>query len=861
MSPRMRRANTTDSASEYSALAEQPSRLSYIQGSETDEEEAEDLTAKTVKSWSPEKVAKYFEGLGVDKGHCDVFKEQEFSGEVILGMEQSMMFLKELDLGPIGRRLKTWQKIKALQDAVAPPQPSQTRRISESSRTASRRASASSSGILSRSPYINEKSSTDQVDHLSPTQATQAQPGQQAKIEGTSPLASISGAARHSPRPSAASVRNLGHSRRHSSLDQSMTMTAATTLPQTNQASHSKQPSLDRNWNLGPLHTGQSTSATRPRSSTHGYSLSAEKPGYEKRNSSALSINTALENDRGYVSGSEADGPRNRRVLTKRTTTDHSRSSSYESKRMSTNFFRFGRGSRQSSPVRTASETHNNGLVKKPDVRNISAPLTQTSKADIDSKTSTSQEGESPSKTSDSQEPSSAGSPNSTRKGLRAISDAVTGREKAIQSSHGENASPVTNFITQSPGSSTPSAASRSTELEENGQSKNPQSANSLSSAGAKRKNKKHTSAYAHGLEKKPPQEQMVGSDYSGWMKKKSSNLVANWKPRLFVLRGRRLSYYYMETDREEKGLIDITGHRVLPADNERLTGIHATITKATTSPNTPQMQHASTFPSTANSSPAKSTAPISGPMDSTASSPAMPNGPLPGLNGTRDDGGFIFKLVPPRAGLSKAVNFTKPTVHYFAVPSVREGRLWMAALMKATIDRNEGIKVETTNQQKTISLARARARKERPPALQDVEDMEKDQASAGAKESSIGETTESSIQLEKVDEAADAEKQEEQQEQEQKKSSSSFGYQDPKDQMTEVTDLETPLSKSSFGSPREANHQKNKSSRSSNKRSGSASGTDGLGIQGLANGTEGEADQKKGGNIFTNTMHWAGLR
>jgi hypothetical protein len=36
--------------------------------------------------------------------------------------------------------------------------------------------------------------------------------------------------------------------------------------------------------------------------------------------------------------------------------------------------------------------------------------------------------------------------------------------------------------------------------------------------------------------------------------------VATTWKPRLFVLRGRRLSYYYSEDDTEERGLIDITG-------------------------------------------------------------------------------------------------------------------------------------------------------------------------------------------------------------------------------------------------------------------------------------------------------------
>ncbi|EOD50059.1 hypothetical protein GTA08_BOTSDO09684 [Neofusicoccum parvum] len=167
---------------------------------------------------------------------------------------------------------------------------------------------------------------------------------------------------------------------------------------------------------------------------------------------------------------------------------------------------------------------------------------------------------------------------------------------------------------------------------------------------------------------------------------------MTTWKTRLFVLKGRRLSYYYSEFDTAEKGLIDISGHRVLPANNERITGLHATITGAKSSPTSP---HNATLPTSAQTDAANE-------VD------------------VKDDtsGMFIFKLVPPRSGLSKAVNFTKPTVHYFAVDNLQQGRLWMAALMKATIDRDESKEVISTYQQKTISLAKARAMQQRPPAL-----------------------------------------------------------------------------------------------------------------------------------------------
>jgi hypothetical protein len=99
------------------------------------------------------------------------------------------------------------------------------------------------------------------------------------------------------------------------------------------------------------------------------------------------------------------------------------------------------------------------------------------------------------------------------------------------------------------------------------------------------------------------------------------------------------------------------------------------------------------------------------------------------------DDSIFIFKLVPPRAGLSRAVNFTKPTVHYFAVPNLKQGRLWMAALMKATIDRDDTKPITTTYQQKTISLSKAKQMRHRPPALMNLDEGAEEDAGSARKE------------------------------------------------------------------------------------------------------------------------------
>ncbi|KAF3761060.1 hypothetical protein M406DRAFT_358464 [Cryphonectria parasitica EP155] len=224
---------------------------------------------------------------------------------------------------------------------------------------------------------------------------------------------------------------------------------------------------------------------------------------------------------------------------------------------------------------------------------------------------------------------------------------------------------------------------------------KSPSTMATVTSKGSKKKSKKDTSAYTRGLLKVSPREAMVDADYSGWMKKKSNTLMTTWKPRLFVLKGRRLAYYYSEDDEQEKGLIDISFHRVLPADNERLTGLHATLTGAGSTPTIPANTTVATLADTQAS------------IDITSTPDSI----------------FIFKLVPPRAGLSRAVNFTKPTVHYFAVPNIKQGRLWMAALMKATIDRDDTQPIVTSYQQKTISLQKARQMRHRPPALMNLDE------------------------------------------------------------------------------------------------------------------------------------------
>ena len=753
---------TNESGSEYSPHIDQ--RLSYINGHETDEEERTLHTVREVLTWSPRQVAEYLEDIGVEPRHCEVFKEQEISGEILLAMDQSSIFMKEFDLGPVGPRLRTWYKIKALQEEVRGPEtiPKQpTNMISSPAssddlrlqRGGSVAGSNFSTNLFSQpspgSPYQRHGSPYLRHEGPSPQPSPSPQLLQSQRRDASStPVSFTFKYGLDSPtRPSAASVRDFNHSRRHSAVDFASTFSPATpnipneilTSNQINVTSlHKKTPSLDRDWAMGGPHPIMNG---RPRSATSGSLFPrAELNTFDPQaTNSSQSHNMSRDLDRGYVSGGEMDGKKARNVLRKRDTVsvNHSRQSSYhaDTKRLSfaRRHSRFGSVdsikdtvAALASPATKLYQNNsfmghfrnssaNEAVTKTPSTTDITSPT--VTKLEYDNKKpSTKPNMKIVTSSADaSNGAASNGLSKSTvapakslskpRMGLRAISDAVTGNERALVSTPTSVPSPVKEASVQSPtrtDSTSPSAASRSIEREStDASSKDTSGAPTrlTPTSGTRRKPKKETSAYIRGLEHKSPKEQMEGCDYSGWMKKRSSNIMTTWKPRLFVLRGRRLSYYYVETDTQEKGLIDISSHRVLPADRDIIAGIHATVTGAKSSP----------------VSPATAQMPTSASEDAATLRSRSP------VQKADSDSMFIFKLVPPRTGLSRAVNFTKPTVHYFAVENIGQGRLWMAALMKATIDRDETKPITTTYQQKTISLGKARAMKQRPPALMNL--------------------------------------------------------------------------------------------------------------------------------------------
>ena len=744
------RPMTTDSGSEYSNFFDP--RMSYIAGQETDDEEHNILTEQEILGWTPSQVAEHLEDIGVEARHCTIFKEQEITGEVLLAMDQASIFMKEFDLGLVGQRLRTWHKVKALQEEVRTPpsRPQKQNNVFGGDGTFADNHQARAGGNATR--YC--RSMTNPLPVRQDVPLPEPQPSPSFRIThdplhdgNTTPSSFTFRNGFDSPnRPSAASIRDLNHSRRHSAADFASTISLSLpnerhspVLPQTStvaSSQHRKAPSLDRNWTMG----SPSISGARPHSSVMPANFpTVDRNTFDPQMKRASHVPTGSKDlDRGYKSGDEMDSRKARNVLRKRDTVSatHSRQSSYQGDAKRTTHAGDKRHSRFGSmdsikdtvaaltaPASKIYHGSGKGHFRNSSANEAIAPASPSptesgapmvTKLDYDNRPSMKVVTSSQNRDSgvglngslkSTHAPPKAGS--KPRVGLRAISDAVTGTEKSIAASPASLPSPIKESAVQSPartGSTTPSGASQNLDRESTDASSKGTSATYSGltpTHGTRRKTKKETSAYTRGLEQKSPQEQMIDCDYSGWMKKKSSNMMTTWKPRLFVLRGRRLSYYYTDDDTQEKGLIDISCHRVLPADSDILTGIHATVTGAKSSPVSPATSHTPTLAATEAAAQTESS-----------------------LQKATADATFIFKLVPPRSGLSRAVNFTKPTVHYFAVDNIRQGRLWMAALMKATIDRDESKPITTSYQLKTISLAKARTMKQRPPALMNLEEQ-----------------------------------------------------------------------------------------------------------------------------------------
>lgn len=194
----------------------------------------------------------------------------------------------------------------------------------------------------------------------------------------------------------------------------------------------------------------------------------------------------------------------------------------------------------------------------------------------------------------------------------------------------------------------------------DNGVSRMPKSLRSVSTQNFRNLTglkKLKTSAFTEGIRDINPDDAIKSSNYSGWMSKKSGGTLG-WRSRYFTLHGTRLSYFTSLKDKREKGLIDITAHKVIPVSTENEIS--------------PNDKYVAIYAS------------------------------LTGF------GRYCFKLVPPAPGFKKGLTFTQPKTHFFAVETQEEMRGWMKALMTATIDIDDSVPVVSSCNTPTVTLAKA---------------------------------------------------------------------------------------------------------------------------------------------------------
>jgi SAM (Sterile alpha motif) domain-containing protein len=84
------------------------------------------IVEENIRHWDHVETARQLQNLGVEEKHCDIFEQQEITGDILLEMDQGFIFMKEFDFGVMGRRFKTWHMIKAFQEVKGFKPPNQT---------------------------------------------------------------------------------------------------------------------------------------------------------------------------------------------------------------------------------------------------------------------------------------------------------------------------------------------------------------------------------------------------------------------------------------------------------------------------------------------------------------------------------------------------------------------------------------------------------------------------------------------------------------------------------------------------------------------------------------------------------------
>jgi len=695
-------------------------------------------TKADIMKWTPADVSKYLQYRQVPLATCIKFEEQEVTGSILLQLEMS--HLKELELGSFGKRFEVWKEIehlvKNLKHPATKPRSGSDAVVRHSAvgftqEGYNRQRSSTVGTVLPRiRSQHNRPPSRQHMVNVQEANTHQSGGSSSLKNLVSSEVSSISPAAGvweqpRSPPLSPVHGGHTGSSKRHSTQEQLPSPATALNAAMSAGAAvlvaggvenkaHQRVGSFDRSWTsgiIGGLARPSTATGMRENKGKHKITSSTGTADSTITGDSGFSESTQSPRqsvtERSYFSSGES---KERKVLQKRNgRVDHTSYTEEQRLRNATVHSRHSRIASAGEAVRrTSSSTLSAAIAYRKGSKDKHKRKSASFSGDLGlSDYEEAKEKRNPEEGNTVGRGISPATLVTVPFGSRSISETL---KFNIEEKLSSPISPETGSISTGDGS-TPSltvtmdsetAPDRPTKADRKKSNRDKGIRSVASGSGLRQKSKKQTTAWEKGLREITPAEAAKAGDFSGWMKKRGSSGVGAWKSRFFVLNGRRLSYFYSASDTWERGLIDITSHKVLPAADDRLVGLHAALAAA--------------------ASPTSSPRPGASPLSQSLNSPETPN-TTPTKDEKdkkkeKDQGWFTFKLIPPAPGAAKGVTFTPPRLHYFATDMRDDGKKWMAAMMKATIDRDETKPVITSYSAKTISLGLARAQRARPPDL-----------------------------------------------------------------------------------------------------------------------------------------------
>ncbi|CCE65206.1 hypothetical protein TPHA_0K00720 [Tetrapisispora phaffii CBS 4417] len=592
------------------------------------------LTPTHARDWSPSQVAAYFRSAGFSQDTAEKFEQHKISGPILLELELS--YLKELDIDSFGVRFEVFKEIENIKNAMGASPEQVLQPVQSQQRTSDMYYQTSRTS--SNSGQLMPPANFDTLSYAKDGLPTIERPSSARHVRN--PSKSLDDLPSSNPSPGTES-QNSGSNIRHSKIQRPMS-----TIVNSESTTFTKKDELPLPKSVSEvLSNNNSFASPRRAPKPPSYPSPVQPPkspapygsrgdsGFQRRTSSKMIEEEYVEGDESYekddtftaimekmtnlTGGSEeeeysdlVDNEENIKsesssIYTEavghlpQSTTQRGKADKRQSFIQSPNKAMFTNNAQKSSPGGKDSKEVSNFTSK---ILGASSPLRP------------------PNRNNDYS--SSPSGKNSKRRSLSAQDITVLDNNELEDSNN-------------------PKQRSVSEATKNKTMKKMPPN-----------KLKSQTTAFTEGLRTIRVQDAMKDADCSGWMNKKGSGTVGVWKTRFFTLHGTRLSYFGNTTDSRERGLIDITGHRVVPArEDDKLVSLYAAST---------------------------------------------------------GKGRYCFKLIPPQPGSKKGLTFTQPKVHYFAVDNKEEMRTWMTHLIKTTIDIDTSVPVVSSYTTPTVSLNKA---------------------------------------------------------------------------------------------------------------------------------------------------------